>query len=173
MIRLALALGVRTLNVVRRAALFDEMKTLGADACVVDGPDLADTVKAANGGAPIRLALDAVSGHATARLSACLAEAGVVVNYGSMSGQDPVMSRAGLSGSGQKLVGFTLGRGLATRTLDQVRALYGELGRQVKEGYLSAPVEKIYPIEEITAALAHAQQGERSGKILVMPDGAV
>jgi len=172
-IRLALALGVRTLNVVRRAALFDEMKTLGADACVVDGPDLADTVKAANGGAPIRLALDAVSGHATARLSACLAEAGVVVNYGSMSGQDPVMSRAGLSGSGQKLVGFTLGRGLATRTLDQVRALYGELGRQVKEGYLSAPVEKIYPIEEITAALAHAQQGERSGKILVMPDGAV
>jgi len=172
-IRLALALGVRTLNVVRRAALFDEMKTLGADACVVDEPDLADTVKAANGGAPIRLALDAVSGHATARLSACLAEAGVVVNYGSMSGQDPVMSRAGLSGNGQKLVGFTLGRGLATRTLDQVRALYGELGRQVKEGYLSAPVEKIYPIEEITAALAHAQQGERSGKILVMPDGGV
>ena len=171
-IRLALALGVRTMNVVRRDTLFGELKTLGADACVVDGPDLAERVRAASGGAPIRLALDAVSGAATARLSGCLAEGGVVVNYGSMSGQDPVMSRAGLSGGGQKLVGFILGRGLATRSLDQVRALYGELGRQVKDGYLVAPVEKIYAIEEIAAALAHAQRGERSGKILVAPNAA-
>jgi len=172
-IRLALALNVRTANVVRRAALFDELKTLGADACVVDGPDLAEAVKAKTGGAPIRLALDAVSGQATARLSGCLAEGGVVVNYGSMSGEDPVMSRAGLIGGGQKLVGFILGRGLATRSLEQVRGIYAELGRQVKDGYLSAPVEKVYPIEEVKAALAHAQRGARSGKILVAPNGAV
>src|SRR5437763_6913367 len=48
-IRLALALGVRTANVVRRDTLFDELKTLGADACVVDGPDLAEAVKAKTG----------------------------------------------------------------------------------------------------------------------------
>jgi NADPH:quinone reductase-like Zn-dependent oxidoreductase len=171
-IRLARALGIKTMNVVRRVSLFDELKTLGADACAVDGADLVDQVERASAGAPIRLALDAVSGAATARLSACLAEGGVVVNYGSMSGQDPVMSRAGLIGGGQKLVGFILGRGLATRTLDQVRAMYGELGRQVQEGYLAAPVEKVYPIEEIKAALAHAQRGERGGKILVAPNGA-
>jgi NADPH:quinone reductase-like Zn-dependent oxidoreductase len=170
-IRLARALGVRTLNVVRRQSLFGDLAALGADACVVDGLDLAARATAATGGAPVRLALDAVSGQATGRLSGCLAEGGVVVNYGSMSGEDPVMSRAGLIGGGQKLVGFILGRGLATRTLDQVRAMYGELGRQVKDGYLAAPVEKIYPIEEITAALAHAQRGERSGKILVAPSG--
>ncbi len=170
-IRLARALGVRTLNVVRRESLFAELTALGADACIVDGPDLAARATAATGGAAVRLALDAVSGQATGRLSSCLTEGGVVVNYGSMSGEDPVMSRAGLIGGGQKLVGFILGRGLATRTLDQVRALYGELGRQVKDGYLAAPVEKIYPIEEITAALAHAQRGERSGKILVAPNG--
>jgi hypothetical protein len=29
----------------------------------------------------------------------------------------------------------------------------------------------IYPIEDIRAALAHAQRGERSGKILVAPNG--
>ena len=171
-IRLALALGVRTLNVVRRESLFAELEALGADACVVDGPGIADRATAVTGGAPVRLGLDAVSGQATARLSSCLSEGGVVVNYGSMSGEDPVMSRAGLVGGGQKLVGFILGRGLASRSLDQVRAIYGELGRQVKDGYLSAPVEKVYPIEEITAALAHAQQGERSGKILVMPNRA-
>jgi trans-2-enoyl-CoA reductase len=170
-IRLARARGVRTMNVVRRESPFAELRALGADACVVDGPDLAETVRAQTGGAPIRLGLDAVSGRATARLSSCVGEGGVVCNYGSMSGEDPVMARSALTGSGQTLVGFILGRGLATRSLAQIRAIYADLGEQVLKGILSAPVEKVYPIEEIKAALAHAQRGERSGKILVAPNG--
>jgi trans-2-enoyl-CoA reductase len=170
-IRLAQARGIKTMNVVRRESLFAELKPLGADACVVDGPDLAERVKTLTGGASIRLGLDAVSGQATARLSACVSEGGVVCNYGSMSGEDPVMSRAALVGNGQTLVGFILGRGLATRSLAQIRAIYADLGEQVLKGVLSAPVEKVYPIEEITMALAHAQRGERSGKVLVAPNG--
>ena len=170
-IRLARARGVRTMNVVRRESLFAELRALGADACVVDGPDLAEAVRAQTGGAPIRLGLDAVSGRATARLSSCVGEGGVVCNYGSMSGEDPVMARSALTGSGQTLVGFILGRGLATRSLAQIRAIYADLGEQILKGVLSAPVEKVYPIEEIKAALAHAQRGERSGKILVAPNG--
>jgi trans-2-enoyl-CoA reductase len=172
-IRLARARGVRTLNVVRRDALFPELEALGADACLVDGPALAEAARARTGGAPVRLGLDAVSGRATARLSSCLADGGVVCNYGSMSGEDPVMSRGALTSGGQTLVGFMLGRGLATRSLEQVRAIYADLGRQVLDGTLTAPVEKVYPIEEITTALAHAQRGGRSGKILVEPNGAV
>jgi NADPH:quinone reductase-like Zn-dependent oxidoreductase len=161
----------QTVNVVRRESLFAELTPLGADACVVDGPDLAERVKTLTGGAPVRLGLDAVSGQATARLSACVGEGGVVCNYGSMSGEDPVMSRAALVGNGQTLVGFILGRGLATRSLAQIRAIYADLGEQVRKGVLSAPVERVYPIEEITTALAHAQRGERSGKVLVAPNG--
>jgi NADPH:quinone reductase-like Zn-dependent oxidoreductase len=168
-IRLARARGIKTMNVVRRESLFAELSALGADACAVDGPDLAETVKAKTAGAPIRLGLDAVSGRATARLSACVGEGGVVCNYGSMTGEDPVMSRVSLIGNGQTLVGFILGRALATRTPAQVRALYADLADQVLKGTLSAPVEKVYPIEEIKAALTHAQRGERSGKILVAP----
>jgi mitochondrial enoyl-[acyl-carrier protein] reductase / trans-2-enoyl-CoA reductase len=169
-IRLARARGIKTVNVVRRAALFDELSVLGADVCAVDGPDLAETVKARTGGAPIRLGLDAVSGRATARLSSCLTEGGVVCNYGSMSGDDPVISRGALTGGGQSLVGFILGRGLARRSLAEVRSLYADLAQQVVKGILSAPVEKVYRIEDIKAALVHAQRGERSGKILVVPE---
>ncbi len=172
-IRLARARGVRTVNVVRRESLFAELEALGADACAVDGPDLAETVKALTGGASIRLGFDAVSGRATARLSSCLGEGGVVCNYGSMSGEDPVMARSGLISGGQTLVGFILGRALATRSLAQIRAIYADLGEQVLKGILSAPVEKVYPIDEIRAALAHAQRGERGGKILVAPNGPV
>ncbi|MGH7313001.1 MAG: hypothetical protein ACREJV_07515, partial [Candidatus Rokuibacteriota bacterium] len=85
----------------------------------------------------------------------------------------PVMLRSGLIFGGQRLVGFMLGRALATRSLAEVRSLYAALARQVLDGTLSAPVEKVYPLEEITAALTHAQRSERSGKILVAPNGPV
>src|SRR5437870_10163155 len=171
LIRLARPRGVKTMNVVRRDSLFGELKALGADACVVDGPDLADMVKAHTREAPIRLGLDAVSGRATARLSACVGEGGVVCNYGSMSGEDPVMSRNALISGSQTLVGFILGRALGTRPLEQIRAIYADLGQQIAKGVLSAPVEMVYPIEEIKEAVAHAQRAERSGKILVAPNG--
>ena len=172
-IRIARARGLRTMTVVRRDSLFGELKALGADACAVDGPGLAETVKAQTGGAPIRLGLDAVCGQATSRLSSCVADGSVVCNYGSMTGEDPVMARSALISGGQTLVGFILGRALATRSLEQVRALYADLGQQILAGTLSAPVEKVYPLEEIKAALTHAQRGERSGKILVAPNGPV
>jgi len=171
LIRLARGRGLKTTNVVRREALFAELEVLGADACVVDGADLTERVKACTGGVPIRLGLDAVSGRATTRLSACLGDGGVVCSYGSMSGEDPVMTRSALISGGQTLVGFILGRALSTRSLAEVRAIYADLGRQILDGTLSASVEQVYPIEEIKAALAHAQLGGRSGKILVAPNG--
>jgi NADPH:quinone reductase-like Zn-dependent oxidoreductase len=96
-----------------------------------------------------------------------------VCNYGSMSGEDPVMSRSALSARGVSLVGFTLTRPLATYPHDKVRAIYDELARQVVDGTLAAPVEQVYAIEDIKDALAHAQRGERTGKILVAPNGPV
>src|SRR5216683_84185 len=107
--------GVRTVNVVRRESLFAELTALGADVCVMDGPDVAEAVRAQTGGASIRLGIDAVSGRATARISTCVGEGGVVCNYGSMSGEDPIMPRGKLVGDAQTLVGFILGRALATR----------------------------------------------------------
>jgi NADPH:quinone reductase-like Zn-dependent oxidoreductase len=86
-----------------------------------------------------------------------------------MSQEDPVMSRAALTTGGQRLVGFILGRALSTRSPEQVRALYADLGRQVLTGALTAPVEHVYPIGDIKAAVAHAGRGERRGKILVQP----
>jgi NADPH:quinone reductase-like Zn-dependent oxidoreductase len=41
----------------------------------------------------------------------------------------------------------------------------------VIDGTLYAPVEKVYAIDDIKEALAHAQRAERTGKILVAPNG--
>ena len=172
-IMLAKRQGLRTLNVVRREALFGELAALGADACLLDGPDLAARATAAASGAPIRLGLDAVSGAATGRIAACVADEGMVVTYGSMSGEDPQVDRSHFVYRGINLGGFMLGRHLARRDAAAIAAIYAELGAAIAEGSLHAPVDRIYPIEDIRAALAHAQQGGRDGKILVTPNGAI
>src|SRR5215467_14169959 len=168
---LAKARGVRTLNVVRRDDVAGELRDLGADVVLQDGPDLAERARAATGGAPIKLGIDAVSGEACRRIGDCITECGVVVSYGSMSGQDPVMSRAAVNIHGVNLTGFNLGRGLAKRTREQVRAIYADLAGKLRDGLLEAPIDAFYPIEEIRSALIRAQQGGRDGKVLVLPNG--
>ena len=71
-------------------------------------------------GAPIRLGIDAVAGDATRRIAECVADNGVVVSYGSMSGEECVMSRAAMAMRGVSLIGFMLGRGLGKRTPERV-----------------------------------------------------
>ena len=163
--------GWRTINVVRRDDVTAELRDLGADAVVPDGPDLPERARDAAGGAPIRLGIDAISGEATRRIADSVADEGVVVNYGSLSGQDPVVGRAALTQRGVMLTGFMLGRGLAKRSPQQVRALYAELGEKLRSGALKAPIDSFYPIEDIRQALVHAQQAGRHGKILVLPNG--
>jgi NADPH:quinone reductase-like Zn-dependent oxidoreductase len=173
LIVIAKSRSVRTLNVVRRDDVAAELRALGADVVLADGLDLAVRAREAAGGAPIRLAIDAVSGDACKRLADSVADDGVVVSYGSMSGADPVMSRAALGARGVSLVGFMLGRGLAKRTPEAVRALYADLAAKLRDGILKAPIDATYPIEDIKGALAHAQRGGRNGKVLVLPNGAL
>jgi len=175
--RLAIVLahqhGLRTVNVVRRPELAAELKQLGADLVVVDGEDLASRVERETGGAPIRLGLEAIGGKATGRLCDCVATDGTVVHYGSMSGQNPDVSRNNFTYRGVKLTGFMLGRFLARRNAQKIREIYADLGGQVMAGKLFAPVDTVYPIDKIKDALAHADKGGRNGKILVSPNGAI
>ena len=168
---LAKTRGVCTVNVVRRDDVAGELRGLGADVVLKDGPDLAERARDAVAGASIRLGIDAVSGDACRRIGDCVVDGGMVVSYGSMSGENPMMSRAAVNMRGVTLTGFNLGRGLAKRTPQQVRAIYADLAAKIRDGVLKAPVDASYPIEEIRAALIRAQQGGRNGKVLVLPNG--
>ena len=165
--------GLRSVNVVRRAELAAELKQLGADLVIVDGDDLAQRVERETGDAPIRLGIEAIGGAATGRIADCVASDATVVHYGSMSGVNPDVGRTNFVYRGVKLTGFMLGRFLARRSAEKIRAIYADLGEQVKAGRLHAPVDTVYPIDKIKDALAHADKGGRNGKILVSPNGAI
>ena len=165
--------GLRTINVVRREDVFDELKALGADITLLDGPDLADRVKSATNGEPIQLGIDAVSGDATGRIAACLADGGTVCTYGSMSGENPIIPGSELIFRGINHTGFMLGRFLAKRSTAEIEVIYADLCKRIMSGAIYAPVDHIYPIEEIRTALIRAQTSGRHGKVLVSPNGLI
>jgi trans-2-enoyl-CoA reductase len=165
--------GLRTVNVVRRAELAQELKGLGADLVIVDGPDLAQRVNEAVGNAPIKLGIEAIGGTATGRICDCVATDATVVHYGSMSGENPDVTRNNFIYRGVHLTGFMLGRFMAKRDAAEIRAIYADLARQVLTGTLYAPVDSVYPIDDIKQALVHADKGGRNGKILVTPNGPI
>ncbi|MFN4230147.1 zinc-dependent alcohol dehydrogenase family protein [Parvibaculum sp.] len=172
-ITLAKAKGIRTVNVTRREDVFPELKALGADICLTDGPDLADRVREATGAAEIPLGLDAVSGAATARIAACLRDEGTICIYGSMTGEAPAVTVADVVFRGMTFTGFMLGRFMARRSAEEIRAIYAELGDEMLKGAIHAPVDSVYPIEDIREALIRAQTGGRHGKVLVSPGGEI
>jgi mitochondrial enoyl-[acyl-carrier protein] reductase / trans-2-enoyl-CoA reductase len=173
LIRLAKADGVRTVNVVRRQELIAPLEAIGADVVVVDSEDLAGQVERATGGAPIRLAIDAVGGEIVMRLADCLAEDGTVVNYGLLSGKPCMLGAHHTIFKGITLTGFWLQKALTRMARPDLEKLYGELAARIASGELKVEVEATYPIEEIKAALGHAERDARGGKILVTPNGPV
>lgn len=168
-IRLAKARGCKSINVVRRGDLVAPLKSHGADVVVVDGDDLLDRVVAETGGVLARLGIDAVGGGATARLAACLAPGGTVVNYGLLSGEDCRMPARLVVFNDIRLRGFFLPHGLAARSPADVGALYKGLLGQIMDGTLTVGIEQTYPLDRIRDALDHAERGGRSGKILITP----
>ena len=172
LIRLAKSKGIRTVNVVRREALIAPLQEQGADVVVVDGDDLAERVREATGGVPIKLAIDAVAGTATQRLAACLAEGGVVVNYGLLSGEGCRLGPDQLVFRDISLSGFWLARVLGGMTTEALGDLYATLIQLLVDKTLHIPVEAAYPLEDLKQALAHAAREGRGGKILLAPNAS-
>jgi NADPH:quinone reductase-like Zn-dependent oxidoreductase len=173
LIQLAKAEGIKTVNIVRREGLAEELIELGADAVLVDGPDLARRIAAATGGAPIRLAIDAVGGKQIVRFADALADAATVINYGLLSGENPQLSGHQCVFKRITLTGFWLAAWLRKMPPPEVAALYGGLVRRIADGKLTVPVQATFPIEEIKQALTLADGYRRSGKVLVTPNGRI
>jgi trans-2-enoyl-CoA reductase len=171
LIRLSGARGVRTVNLVRREALIDELKGIGADVVLVDGGDIVERVKAETREAEIKLGLDAIGGEASMRIAACLGDRGTVVNYGFLSGKPCMITPTQAIVHGITLTGFWLVRSLRAMARADIEALYRELAARFAEGTLDVPIEATYGLEQIEQALSHAEREGRGGKILLAPNG--
>jgi len=164
--------GFKTVNVVRRDGLEDMIAGAGGDVCAVDGPDLGERVKAATGGADVKLGIDAVAGAATQHLADCLADNAVIANYGLLSGEPCHLSPNDIIFRNISLRGVWLSQWLKGRgsTPELRAAVYEELRGYILDGRMHAEIEATYPLEQIKEAVAHALRPRR-GKVLVLPNG--
>src|SRR6478672_3779672 len=166
-IQIAHELGYKTVNVVRRAELVDELRAEGADVVLVDGDNLREEVKSATGGASIRLGLNSVGGDTALRLANCLAPGGTLVSFGAMSLQPLKIPTGLLIFKDLRFRGIWINKWYDNATRSERMETFRSLFDMVQRGLLKTKVEKAYPLSEVKAAVAHAAQGKRNGKIIL------
>lgn len=163
-IAIARQMGVQTVSVVRRPELVEELRKLGADVVLVEGPDLAKRVAEATGKARIMLALDSVGGSGLMSLNDCLANGGTLVAYGVMSGGPGPFFTAPNIFRDLTLKGFWLMNWFSKNPPARVIEVQKKMAGWIADGTIFTPVEATYPLTESTAAISHAAKG--TGKIL-------
>ena len=165
-IQIAHQLGYRTVNIVRRPELIDELRAAGADLVLVDGANLRDEVATATQRAPIRLALNAVGGESAVRIAKTLAADATIVTYGAMSLQPMCIPNGMLIFKNLRFTGFWVNKWYDAATPRQRKETFGPIFDMAQRGLLRTKVEKTYSLTEAKAATTHAAQSKRAGKIL-------
>src|SRR5438477_4857266 len=165
-VQIAHELGYKTVNIVRRAELIDELRAEGGDVVLVDSEKLRDEVKAATSGAPIRLGLNAVGGDSALHLANCLAFGGTLVSFGAMSMQPLKIPTGLLIFKDLRFRGIWINNWYDNATMAERMAAFNPLFEMAKRGLLKTKVEKAYSVDDAQAAVAHAAQSKRSGKII-------
>ena len=165
LIPIAKSLGLKTVNVVRRDDVVAELKAIGGDVVLVDGPDLANRVAAETGKAPVALAVDGVGDTSTTNLLGCLAEKGVHVFYSAISGKPSVVPATQLIYRDISMRGFWLPNWFKNAEPDQIAEMYDRLAPLVVSRAISAPIAGTYRFAEIAEAVAVASKNR--GKVLL------
>jgi trans-2-enoyl-CoA reductase len=183
-IQLARLWGFRSVNVVRAReggvdALAAELKALGADAVLCEDDLLSrpggyrEAVRAAAGGAPVKLGLNLVGGKSGSGLLRSLGEGGHLVTYGGMSRQPVVVGAADQIFGDVHLHGFWVSRWGERNPRDREAAVRHIL-ELFREGKLTqGPLEEVRwdwatPKETLVDAVAGTLKGFRKGKGIFM-----
>jgi len=166
-IAIARELGLRTVNLVRRPELIDELTAAGADIVLLDDESAVEQTKARTGRAPIRLALNAVGGDSATRVANVLAHGGTMVTFGAMSRQPLKIPNGLLIFKDIRFRGFWVTQWYKNASAQDRATMFQRLFELAARGSIRTPVERVYPIAEVREAVAHANRGERGGKILL------
>ena len=161
LIAIAKQRGIRTISLVRRRELIDELKAAGADLVLMDEPGAVEEAARAVGKGSVRLAVDSVAGDATATLLQMLSDRGVLVTYSSASGRPLAVDELLLIGKHLTVKGFFLG------DFDHVSKILPaqiEAAPLIASGALRVPIAEVYPMSKIREAIDHLLKG---GKILI------
>lgn len=159
----AFVVGTST-DAARRARLAE----FGAD-LAVDTRDSgwADAVLVATGGRGVDLVVDQISAATINAAMRCTAILGRIVNVGRLGGMKGEFDFDTHATRRISYIGVTH----RTRSREEIRAEYAAMRRDlwaaVEEGRFSIPIDKVFPLDEVTEALAHMKANRHFGKIVL------
>ncbi|CAE6837557.1 zinc-dependent alcohol dehydrogenase family protein [Paraburkholderia nemoris] len=169
-IPIAKSRGMKTVNIVRSPDLIDEMKRIGGDVVLTDGPDLVKQIKEATGGANIQLALDGVGGALTQQLVDAVGLYGTVVLWSRMGGVDPTIATIPVLFTGKSLHGFWIVNWLKVPgNRERLTAAFEEIAPLVASGKVVIPVAGEFELDQYVDAIALASK--YNGKAILYPNG--
>jgi trans-2-enoyl-CoA reductase len=170
-IQIAGELGYKSVNVVRRPEIVDELRGEGADVVLVDGESLREDVARETQGAPIRLALNAVGGESAIRMAKTVAAEGTIVTYGAMSLEPMCIPNGMLIFKNLRFTGFWVNKWYDGATAEERAETFAPLFEMARRGLLHSKTEKTYSLAQAQTAIAHAAQAKRDGKIVFRFEG--
>jgi NADPH:quinone reductase-like Zn-dependent oxidoreductase len=164
--QLARQFGWNVVSVVRDLAAAERLRAAGA-VVVAEDSGFEKNPGALTGGAPLKLALNAVGGESAGRLCRAVAPGGVVVTYGGVTNEPMHFPTRYLIFNDVTLRGFWVDQWVRTHPPEEVRVLWEQMLELLRAGVLAQPVAARYPLTDWRAALEHAFRGGRGGKVLL------
>ncbi|KAL4447410.1 hypothetical protein ABPG75_004629 [Micractinium tetrahymenae] len=169
MIQLAKHRGIRTINVVRRQEVADELKALGADEVVVsvEGEGLAERAKQITGGRGAYAAVECIGGEIFAQVCSAVRDNATVLIYGAMSGLTASYSIPDPLFRGVKIAGFWLVPYTDSLPAEEREKMMQDVMQLLKDGVITPYSGRRFPLEQVKEAIAVATSAARGGKALL------
>lgn len=166
-IQIAKHLGLRTINLVRRDELAEELAALGGDLVIPDRENALGAARDMLGGRPLNLALNAVGGESALHLMDLLSPGAALITYGAMSRRSLKVPNKHLIFKDLELRGYWLTRWMETASHTEIHDTLQPLADMMRRGELKLPVHRIFPVADYKAALVEAATEGRCGKVIL------
>jgi NADPH2:quinone reductase len=158
-----LVIGTST-NAMRR----ERLKEFGADLAVdTSAANWSEQVLAATDKKGVDLIVDQVSASVANENMKAASVLGRIVNVGRLGGFKGEFDYDLHALKRIDYIGVTFRTRSAEEVREIVRAMRGDLWGDVESGRLKLPIDKVYPLEQAAAALAHMKANQHFGKIVL------
>lgn len=166
-IKIAKRMGLRTINLVRRAELIDELQALGGDHVLLDNRDSVSAFAKANPDVRASLGLNAVGGESALGVASLLKDESTHVTYGAMGLAPVKIPNRFLIFQNISFRGFWVSRWFAESPKAEIEKMFRELEEMILKKEIVVPVAAEYGIDQVADAVKAASESGRSGKILL------
>ncbi len=167
MIQMCAARGIKTVNMLRSAAAKkSELESIGATIVVDESEFNPKEIKAATGG-NLKLGLNQIGGESVSNMIKAMGNSATVVTIGGMVGDPVRFPTRFLIFNDLRLRGFWWDNFQRTHSKEEVQKIFDAIFEMEKSGILKAPVDSVFPMSELSQAIARACENSRSGKVML------